>query len=111
MYQLGPGPYPEDLGIVENGDKATHAISQGQYVIWKGVLKKAKEAIQVTGDLSSTNLANVANGLGGEVKSLSDQIGNLFTNVDISAAFSSNVLAYTGLNVTTFISVSGIFNL
>ena len=33
------------FGIVENGNAASHTISKGQYVIWKGVLYTADAAI------------------------------------------------------------------
>lgn len=99
MYQLGPGPSTDefdllrqDVGIVEDTDTATHNISQGQYVIWKNNLYVASAAIATGNTLSSSNLTEVSNGLGGEVKSLSDQIGT----VDIGTVSSLTALE-TGL--------------
>lgn len=43
-----------NLGIVETGNTATHAITKGQYVIWKGALYTADAAITVGETLSAT---------------------------------------------------------
>ena len=51
-----------DLGIVEDGDTATHAISEGQYVIWKGDLYIASSAISIGVTLSASNLTACSNG-------------------------------------------------
>lgn len=51
-----------DLGIVEDGNTATHAIASGQYVIWKGSLYTASSAISVGATLSSSNLTAVSDG-------------------------------------------------
>lgn len=63
-----------DIGIVENTDTATHTITPGQYVIWKGNLYIATAAIPAGSTLNLSNLSAVSNGLGNEVKTLSDQI-------------------------------------
>ena len=42
-----------NLGIVETGTTATHAIAKGQYVIWKGVLCTADAAITIGETLSA----------------------------------------------------------
>lgn len=55
------------VGIVEDGDTATHNISAGQYVIWKGALYTATEAIAVDTALSTANLTAAPNGLGNQV--------------------------------------------
>ena len=80
-YQLGPGPLQVDqntidekikgdIGIVENGDVATHAIPSGYYVIWKGDLYVAKTDISSGTTLSASNLTAKPNGLGAEVAAL-----------------------------------------
>lgn len=51
-----------DIGIVENTDTATHNISAGQYVIWKGSLYTASSAISSGATLSSANLTAVSGG-------------------------------------------------
>lgn len=91
-YQLGPGPLQVDqnttdekikgdIGIVENGDIATHAILKDYYVIWKGNLYKAKSDISSGTTLSATgsgaNLEPKSNGLGGEVAALSSKISDV----------------------------------
>lgn len=50
-----------NIGIVENGDNATQNISNGQYVIWKGSLYKANQAIS-SGAALSGKLAAVSGG-------------------------------------------------
>lgn len=86
-YQLGPGPLQVDqnttdekikgdIGIVENGDIATHAILKDYYVIWKGNLYKAKTDISSGTTLSAEsngNLESKSNGLGGEVAALNSK--------------------------------------
>jgi len=51
-----------DIGIVENTNTATHNISEGQYVIWKGSLYVASSAISSGATLSTANLTAVSNG-------------------------------------------------
>ena len=51
-----------DIGIVENTNTATHNISAGQYVIWKGDLYTASSAISSGATLSSANLTAVSGG-------------------------------------------------
>lgn len=55
-----------DLGIVEEGDAATHTIAQGQYVIWQGALYTADAAITAGTTLAASgndkNLTAVENG-------------------------------------------------
>lgn len=60
-----------DLGIVEDGNTATHSITAGQYVIWKGNLYTASSAIATGTTLSTSNLTAVSNG---GLNSLNEQI-------------------------------------
>lgn len=87
-YQLGPGPLQVDqntidekikgdIGIVENGDVATHAIPSGYYVIWKGDLYVAKTDISSGTTLSAASNGNLTakpNGLGADVAALNSKI-------------------------------------
>ena len=67
-----------DIGIVEDGNVATHAISAGQYVIWKDELYMADDAISIGETLASSggskNLTAKPNGLGGEVAALNSKV-------------------------------------
>ena len=67
------GKLKADIGIVENTNTATHNISSGQYVIWKGSLYTASSAISSGATLSSANLTAVT---GGGLNSLIDQVTN-----------------------------------
>lgn len=58
-----------DIAIVENGDLATHNISIGQYVVWKGDLYKAAYAVSI-GDALSGNIQAVSNGTANELAGL-----------------------------------------
>lgn len=62
-----------DIGIVENTNTATHNISAGQYVIWKGSLYTASSAISSGATLSDANLTAVP---GGGLNALNSKIAN-----------------------------------
>lgn len=51
-----------DIAIVENTNNATHNISAGDYVIWKGALYTASSNISIGDGLSGSNLTAVSNG-------------------------------------------------
>lgn len=51
-----------NIGIVENGDTATHSILAGEFVIWKRHLYKARTNIAVDTALSSVNMESVSGG-------------------------------------------------
>lgn len=63
-----------DIGIVENTNTASHNISEGQYVIWKGSLYVASSAISSGATLSDANLTAVS---GGGLNALNGKIDNL----------------------------------
>lgn len=97
-YQLGPGPLQVDqntidekikgdIGIVENGDVATHAIPSGYYVIWKGDLYVAKTDISSGTTLSTSNLTAKPNGLGADVAALNSK---MTYHDDFITSFESN---------------------
>lgn len=92
-YQLGPGPLQVDqntidekikgdIGIVENGDVATHAIPSGYYVIWKGDLYVAKTDISSGTTLSTSNLTAKPNGLGADVAALNSKLTSTADTID-----------------------------
>ena len=56
------GLVKSDIAIVEDTNNATHNISNGQYVVWKGSLYKATANISSGDGLSGTNLSAVSNG-------------------------------------------------
>ena len=86
-----------DIAVVENGNTTTHEISKaGVYIIWKDQLYKSKGAIGIGTDLTqntSSYLDPVLNGLGGEVKSLSDQIATLNSSLlNTEFAYTNDIL-------------------
>lgn len=67
------------LAIVQDGDTATKAITQGQYVLWKSSMRYAKANIAIGETLSSTNLGTVTYE-NGALNRLSEQIGQEINN-------------------------------
>ncbi len=90
MIQIGPSAREETIGIVEKTDTATHAITAGQYVVWKGVSCVAASDISVGNTLSSSNLTAVSNGVANDIKnkipSVSDSLSDTSTTNALSAA-------------------------
>lgn len=70
-----------DIAIVEDTNNATHNITAGLYVIWKGVLCTATSNISIGDSLSASNLSAVPNGgfnsLKNSVDSLTSQVAKL----------------------------------
>lgn len=56
------GMLKSDIAIVEDTDNATHNITAGQYVVWKGSLYTASSNISIGDGLSGSNLSAVSNG-------------------------------------------------
>lgn len=80
------------VAIVEDGNTCTHVggIASGQYVVWKGLLYKATQAISVGTTLStSTNLSAVTDGIANELNSkiTTNTIG---TRIDLLSYTDSN---------------------
>lgn len=83
-YTRGPGPLQSeheqlksDIGIVEDGNAAVHAIAEGQYVIWKGNLYVANVDIAIGTTLSAEsngNLTEKTKGLGEDVAKINDKV-------------------------------------
>ena len=128
-YQLGPGPLQVDqntidekikgdIGIVENGDVATHAIPSGYYVIWKGDLYVAKTDISSGTTLSSAsngNLTAKTQGIGADVAALNSNTTAVtrhtrktsFSLSDLQAAVADQDLAKHGLKVGDETTING----
>ena len=72
------------FGIVENGNAASHTISKGQYVIWKGVLYTADAAIASGTTLAASggnkNLTAVS---GGGLNALNADIVSLNSSISV----------------------------
>ena len=88
---------PASIGIVEDTDTATHTISKGQYVIWKGALYTAKSAIPSGTALSSSNLQAVSNG---GLNAVNDRIGIkdvTYTVASTSVGAKSQSYAYVAM--------------
>lgn len=86
-YTRGPGPLQSeheqlksDIGIVEDGNAAVHAIAEGQYVIWKGNLYVANIDIAIGTTLSAEsngNLTEKTKGLGEDVAKINNKISTI----------------------------------
>ena len=98
------------IAIVQDTDTATQDIAKGKYVIWKSDLYKVTTAININDTLStSTNLTAVSDGLGGEIKSLNDQIEIESINLGftgVSCYKQGNVVTIYGKFDTSPINVS-----
>lgn len=87
MDQMG-----SNLGILETGDTATHAIAKGEYVTWKGASYTADAAISIGETLAATggskNLTacdkGIANALNSKIELLMDrEISTTVTNYTV----------------------------
>lgn len=78
------------VAIVEDGNTCTHVggIASGQYVVWKGLLYKATQAISVGTTLStSTNLSAVTDGIANELNGKLNILNNVHINSDLPSAY------------------------
>lgn len=74
------------IAIIENGNTATHNISQGSYVLWKDNAYKAKTNISINDTLSTTNLESISNGfINKEIETVVEQL----TSYDNRVSFDS----------------------
>ena len=71
-----------EIAIVENGNTATHEITDKQFVIWKDALYKANGAIHFGATLSTSNLNAVSNGVANSLKQAVDDVNNKITNIN-----------------------------
>ena len=115
-YQLGPGPLQVDqstidekikgdIGIVENGDVATHAITKGYYVIWKGDLYIAKTDISSGTTLSAASSGNLTakpSGLGADVAILNSKITTLYYTGTVNSLQTSLASLASSMSVGDF---------
>lgn len=98
-----------DIGIVENTNTATHNISAGQYVIWKGDLYTASSAISTGATLSTANLTAVS---GGGLNALNSNLSNLATNiVSLNVARSGDTINGGYIKIGKIVVVSFILTL
>lgn len=88
-----------DIGIVENTNTATHNISAGQYVIWKGDLYTASSAISSGATLSSANLTAVS---GGGLNALNSKITTAVKQLEVTASDSLATFANQYYNGYSF---------
>ena len=87
MDQMG-----SNLGILETGDTATHAIAKGEYVTWKGASYTADAAISIGETLAATggskNLTacdkGIANALNSKMTPFPDYSNKLSTPTGVS---------------------------
>lgn len=99
-----------NIGIVENGDTASQNITEGQFVIWKGVLYTASAAIASGATLAvGTNLTAVSDGAANALNSKlkkgqftkSMPIGNSSKNVTFDTPFPTADYSVALTEVTT----------
>ena len=81
---------PADLAIVESGNNATHNITSGQFVVWKGSLYKASAAIASGDALSSSNLTAVTDGGLNDIADELSAISGTYTGSQIAARLKHN---------------------
>ena len=94
-------------GIVEDGDIATHAISAGQYVIWKDALYTADAPISVGETLASSGGSkNLTAKPEGGLNALNSKIGNFTMGIG-SVYIETN---YRGASSTNTIEITRLFN-
>ena len=83
------------IGIVEDGDTATHSIAAGKYVVWKGNLCKASTAIAIGTTLSTSNLTAVSDGglneINGNITKI-DGYYSLLTKTQTTSSYSTKNL-------------------
>ena len=82
------------VAIVEDGNTCTHVggIASGQYVVWKGLLYKATQAISVGTTLStSTNLSAVTDGIANELNGNITTIDTTLSGSNITITGESNI--------------------
>ena len=77
----------QGLGIVQDTDTATRAISSGKYVFWKNKFKKASTNIAENDTLSMSNLVDVNDGALNEI---ADHIANILVVCSSNGNVSAN---------------------
>lgn len=95
------------LAIVQDGDTATKAITQGQYVLWKSSMRYAKANIAIGETLGSTNLGLVTYE-NGALNRLNDQIATVNNKVpkNTQVAISTST-AVSGMSPFNYYGTSG----
>lgn len=87
-----------DIAIVENTNNATHNITAGSYVIWKGSLYIASTNISIGAGLSGSNLSAVSNG---GLNALKGELPQFVSNNTVFTALSQDV-AYNSSYTTPY---------
>jgi hypothetical protein len=97
-----------DIGIVEDGDTATHTIAQGQYVIWQGALYTADAAIASGTTLAASggnkNLTAVS---GGGLNALNSNLVKSYTGT-VSKELSPNSNSFEDITFPSFVNLPGV---
>lgn len=92
-----------DMGIVEDGNTATHTIAAGQYVIWKGALYTASAAIPSGTTLSTSNLTAVSDGGLNSLNGKLEKIATTLTNSGLTAGLYALVLRDDSVSSRSFL--------
>jgi len=94
------------VAVVEFGDTATQAISNGTYVVWKGNLYKANQAISSGATLSGKLTAVSGGGLNDVYSSLNSNLGVITTDVNSSG---TSVASATWVTIKTLELTAGVY--
>lgn len=98
-----------DIAIVEDTDNATHNITAGQYVVWKGNLCTASSNISIGDGLSGSNLSAVSNGgfndLASGLATLNSNITNLKTTTNVNFSYDGNTLTASFMKFGNIVTV------
>lgn len=92
------GLVKSDIAIVEDTNNATHNITAGQYVVWKGSLYTASSNISIGDVLSGSNLSAVSNGglndLASALSTLNSKITHHVTTLTADSDLGSSTIYY-----------------
>lgn len=95
-----------DIAIVEDTNNATHNITAGQYVVWKGSLYTASSNISIGDGLSGSNLTAVSNGglndLASGLATLNSNIANINAKLDYYTLINGETVTPTLKTKTLF---------
>lgn len=99
------GQMGSNLGILETGDTATHAIAKGEYVTWKGASYTADAAISIGETLAATggskNLTACDKGIANALNSNIAEMPNItrITNFSVAKDAEYVTVAVPGIKV------------
>lgn len=96
----------QTLGIVEEGNTATQAISAGQYVVWKGKLYTADANISIGTTLAATggskNLTEKTSGGLNDLKSVTDTLNSKIANLLTTQEYDVPAVSWSAGTVGTY---------